>query len=551
MTQDERDLSAAFEELTAPPSTANYATRTTGLDGRARTSRWPQALATALAVAVALAGAGTFLALRTARQSVAPSSSASGPPARSNAAMAYDSSAGVTVMFGGTDAAGRTLTDAWAWDGSAWKAVARGPGPLVNIRMVDDPADGGVLLLGVPAAPVRSGGGGVVGGCVGSDTATPGSVSGGTPLPANGTVRPPIGPVPTDAPAPSSTSASGGTAGPGRTIFRTPVASCPPEPVPVVPTAQTWLFRDGAWSGASGNASTTPPAGAQLAFDTTTHQVVAVSAGLIRCGPPMLSPVTVGAAIACPVAGASSKEAAPAQDLCPTAYNCGTGGAIATWTWSNGSWQRATSTVNRSGATFLFTDPGTQHASLMSESIGFQCPPTTPCPAIAVVPSVTTWTWTGSGWTEKSLLRNVEAPPGLTGATFAALEGQIVVVTLAGETWHWSAGRWYGDSTPQSAIHPNARMGAAMSEGPGASVVLFGGEVLYGFHGASSPATVGADTWVWNARSWRHAGGQALPAPPSPVPCAAQKIGVIPPCGQPAPAEVPPPPSPAAAPTAP
>ncbi|MDQ6846514.1 MAG: hypothetical protein M3019_02860 [Candidatus Dormibacteraeota bacterium] len=525
-TPDDRDLSAAFEELTAPPSTANYASRTTGLDGRARASRWPQAVAGALAVAVALGAAGTFLALRSARHGVAPSNSPAGPPARSNAAMAYDSAAGVTVMFGGTDASGRTLTDAWTWDGSTWKAAARGPGPLVDIRMVDDPADAGVLLLGVPAAPVSGGGSVGSSGCVGSGTATPGSASGGTPLPANGTVRPSIGPVPTDAPP------STGAPAPQPTV------SCPPTPVPVVPAAQTWLFSDGAWSGASGYADTTPPAGAQLAVDTTTHQVVAVSAGFSRCGPPMLSPTTNGDAIACPVAGASSKDAAPAQDLCPMASSCPSGAAIASWTWSNGSWQRATSSVNVRGITFLFTDPGTQHATLMSQWIGYQCASTMPCPAIAVAPSVTTWTWTGSTWQQKSQLTNVQAPPNVTGAPSAAVRGQIVVLTSTGETWNWSAGRWYDDAMPQSVMHPNARIGAAMAEGPGGTVVLFGGQVPYGFRGVSSTATVGADTWVWDAKSWRHVGGDALPVAPSPVPCSTQKGGAIPPCVEPQPAQV-------------
>ena len=66
--ETDRDLSSAFEELRAPASTSDYASRTSGIDIPSTRSRWPQALASGLAVAVALAGAGTFLALRTARQ---------------------------------------------------------------------------------------------------------------------------------------------------------------------------------------------------------------------------------------------------------------------------------------------------------------------------------------------------------------------------------------------------------------------------------------------------------------------------------------------------
>ncbi|PZR78535.1 MAG: hypothetical protein DLM65_12855 [Candidatus Aeolococcus gillhamiae] len=538
MTEDDRDLSAAFDELKAPPSTASYATRTSGLDGRARTSHWPQALAGALVVAVALAGAGTFLALRTARHGDAPSSSAGGPPARSNAAMAYDSAAGVTVMFGGTDASGKALTDAWTWDGSSWKAAARGPGPLVDVRMVDDPADAGVLLLGVPAAPVSSSGGSVSSsGCVGSGTATPGSVSGGTPNAATVTAAPAIAPAPSNATPPTGVPVSG------------PALSCPPVPLPVVPAAQTWLFSDGAWSGASGNADTTPPAGAQLAFDTATHQVVAVSAGFSRCGPRMLSPVANGGAIACPLAASSSKPAIAPDPLClPT---CAGSNVIVTWTWSRGFWMKRPASVQAGPFTFLFSDPGSQHATLMTQSdnglYSPSCPATASCPR-APSQFVITSTWTGSDWQQKSQLDNVAAPPTFAGGTVAAVEGQIVVLTNSGETWHWRQGHWVNETaTTPFVAHPNQRTGAAMSEGPGATVVLFGGEVLYGFHGASSPATVGADTWVWDAKLWRHAGGGPLPAPPSAVPCPAQKNGVIPPCVQPEPAVV----SPGSAPAAP
>jgi hypothetical protein len=369
---------------------------------------------------------------------------------------------------------------------------------------------------------------------VGSGTATPGSVSGGTPLPANGTVRPPVGPVPTDAPSSAGAPAS------------QPTVSCPPTPVPVVPAAQTWLFSDGAWSGASGNAGTTPPAGAQLAFDTTTHQVVAVSAGFSRCGPPMLSPVN-GAAIACPMAPSSSKPAVAPDPLCLPA--CAGSDVISTWTWSGGAWVKRPTTAQVGPVTFVFDDPGTQHATLMTQSdngLYSQCPASAPCPlpfcagaaCAAQSQFVITSTWSGSAWQQKSQLSNVQAPPTIAGATVAAVRGQIIVLTSMGETWNWSAGRWYDDAMPPSVMHPNARIGAAMAEGPGGTVVLFGGEVPYGFRGVSSTPTVGADTWVWDAKSWRHVGGDALPVAPSPVPCSTQKGGAIPPCVEPQPAQV-------------
>jgi len=200
----DRDLSAAFEELRAPSSTANYATRSPGFDvpSATRSRNWPQAVAAVTAVALALAGAGTFLALRSARQGGTPSRSGANPPARSGAAMAYDSSAGVTVMYGGADGSGKPLTDAWTWNGSDWMAAPKGPGPLVDVHMVDDPAAAGVLLVGMPAPKLTGGSGGGVVGCIssGSGTANPGSVSGATPAAKSG---PPVAEIvpPSRAPA--------------------------------------------------------------------------------------------------------------------------------------------------------------------------------------------------------------------------------------------------------------------------------------------------------------------------------------------------------------
>jgi len=42
------------------------------------------------------------------------------PPARDSHALAYDSSHGQTVLFGGTDSNGNALGDTWVWDGTNW-----------------------------------------------------------------------------------------------------------------------------------------------------------------------------------------------------------------------------------------------------------------------------------------------------------------------------------------------------------------------------------------------------------------------------------------------
>ena len=545
MSTDDRDLAAAFDELTAPPSTANYATRTPALEIRTSSRRWPQALATALAVLVAVAGASTFLALRSARQGGAPSSSTGAPPARIGAAIAYDSTSGMTVMFGGTAGSGRELTDTWTWDGSAWTAAAHGPGALIGARMMDDPAAGGVLLLGIQAPAnngngVSSGGGCAVGSATGSagGSGVSSGVPAATPAPGLTPVRP-TGP-PLGDPLPSAVTVP-------PTVTCDPTVSSPPA-APAA-SAQTWVFNSSGWHrAAAGSAEATPPAGAQLAFDPTTRQVVAVSPSAFICGPPLEGAVKSGAAIACPVVGSSSAASAPNAAPCGVPLGCLPTGTISTWTWSNGSWKKmaANQTLRYSDIALVFSDPATQHATLMTQSgIGpsggiaypqIDCVGVQSCPA-APAPVITTSTWTGSGWKQVSQLPSPQQAPSLAGATIATLEGHVVVLTTTGQTWTFAAGQWTQDA-PSS--HPSPRSGAAMAEGPGGSVVLFGGAASSGVFVAAAGQSVGSDTWLWNGHAWQQRGGTAPSPPPSPTtfPCGPTGKTVIPPCVAPLPAEV-------------
>ncbi|MGH7722487.1 MAG: hypothetical protein ACRENL_06585 [Candidatus Dormibacteria bacterium] len=512
----DRDLRAAFEELRAPASTAGYTTRTPGLEVPSSTrSRWPQALAAALAITLAIAGAGTFLALRSARQGGAPATSTSNPPARSGAAMAYDSTLGVTVMFGGTDAAGRPLTDTWTWNGTGWTAAAQGPGPMSATRLVDDPAAGGVLLVGMPAPR----GSGVAAGCVGGGVASPGSVSSaGTPRAA--TTGAPI--VQVSPPAGTPAVASAQPALP-------PLSTCPTAPA--APAEQTWLFSAHGWQLATGSAATAPFAGAQLAFDPTTRQVIAVSSNFLSCGPPRESAVG-GGAIACPAMGGNSRSgAAPYGVPCDVPASCLGGGSVTTWTWSGRAWtKREGGTMPASGTVLLLTDPATGHATLMAQGASNgTCSLAGGC-AAPLTPRTTTWAWTGSTWNRMSQVNGIQAGPPLESASVAAVTGHILVVTGDGQTWTFAAGQWTQDTV---ATHPSARRGAALAEGPSGTVVLFGGATDAGLAISSSgtPAgSLGSDTWVWNGSRWAHVTG-AVPSPlPAPTACPGVATSPKPPC---------------------
>jgi hypothetical protein len=528
---DDRDLSTPFEELHAPASTARYAMRTPGFDvpSATRSRNWPQALAGVLAVAVAVAGAGTFLALRSAREGAGPAGSGANPPARSGAAMAYDSSAGVTVMYGGSDGSGGQLTDTWTWNGSTWTSAAKGPGPLVDVRMVDDPAASGVLLVGLPAPKVNGGGAvGCVsgGGSSGSGTATanPGSVTGGVTPKSYATAGASVVPSPAGAPNTVSTP----SAAPVQPI-------CPP--IPPAPVEQTWLFTSQGWNrAASGSAATTPVAGAQLTFDPTTRQVVAVSSGYFSCGPPLESPSgssapqdSPSAAIACPVIGANTQAGAAGAAgavPCNAAGACLGYGSASTWTWSGRSWKKETGgTLRAIAPTLLFNDPATGHAALMTQysQLTYLCPAGASCPAPPRL--TTTWSWTGSAWHQMSQVPGVQQTPQFAGASVAALAGHIVVLTTTGQTWMYAAGQW---TQPSVSDHPSPRSGAAMAEGPSGTVVLFGGGAGGGFivplsgissNQSSAGGSIGSDTWVWNGSAWRHVAGAAPSPPPTPSAC--------------------------------
>jgi hypothetical protein len=535
--QDDRDLSSAFEELRAPRSTANYADRVPSVEAveTVYARRWPQALATVLAVLVALGGAGTFLALRNARQG-GVGSSAGYPSARSNAAMAFDSTSGQAVMFGGTSASGSTLADTWTWNGSSWATwTGPSPGKLINPHMSDDPADGGLLLIGLPQPANQGNGiacavGGSGGGVTGTSTGT--SVAPGTPAASNGPTsvsRPPVKSGSSLATPPPEPSGS-------------PITACP-IPVPS-PTLQTWLFTSTGWTHVAGapaatlNADT-PSDASQLAYDSTSGEVIAVSTSAFgSCGPPLRSGATVEPDLICPLAGSAGQSGSSGAQCNPavctsSSFPCREGavvnnclpfaGSISTWTWAHGTWtQRKGAIIPNSNTGVVFSDAASSHATLVTEATSFTSPciPVgAPCPAVP--PAMTSeYTWAGSAWSQSAATQTPTSGVSLAGATVASAHGHTIVLTPSGQLYVWSAtdGAFVQEV---GAPQPDGRMGAAMAEGPGGSIVLFGGIGIstkagsLAIGGARAP---GADTWTWNGSSWRHVAG---PAPPvtTPSPC--------------------------------
>lgn len=80
----------------------------------------------------------------------------SNPPARGDASMAYDSSTGAVILFGGATYPGSAcscfhyLDDTWSWDGSIWNQLAPASSPSARggAGMADDGATGTAMLFG-------------------------------------------------------------------------------------------------------------------------------------------------------------------------------------------------------------------------------------------------------------------------------------------------------------------------------------------------------------------------------------------------------------------
>ena len=98
---------------------------------------------------------GTASGVRSASPSPAASCPGSGPSHRSNAAAAFDSGHGVTVLFGGDIASSSTTNETWLFDGRCWQQVhpATVPAPRSGAGMVYDPTIARTLLIGGRSKP--------------------------------------------------------------------------------------------------------------------------------------------------------------------------------------------------------------------------------------------------------------------------------------------------------------------------------------------------------------------------------------------------------------
>ncbi len=144
-------INTAFEDelraAPAPPGLRALSIRAAVAAPRTRSGQ--PALLALVAVLVAVALVATLvIGSQALRRTPAPAGSTTPPPARGEAAVAYDQDRGVMVVFGGTGSS--ALGDTWTWDGKYWtqRHPALSPAPRYYAAMAYDESRHETVLYG-------------------------------------------------------------------------------------------------------------------------------------------------------------------------------------------------------------------------------------------------------------------------------------------------------------------------------------------------------------------------------------------------------------------
>lgn len=447
-------------------------------------------LAAALVVPVAVLAVGGGVGLRAHFTSTA--GSGDGPPARENAAMAFDAARGEMVMFGGRDTSRRSLDDTWTWDGDSWteQHPATSPPGADAVAMGYDDQRHEVVLF-------ESGGLPMFGNSLSTAVRT-WAWDGSTWTPvATKHVPDVFAPAmaldperhqlllvgganaqnPEMANQPRPVFQGGVVSGSNQMILPpprpagtpAPLSSRPPQPIHVEISGSeggqlinrnemvTWL-----WSGSDWLLQRSRPASGDLlsplspAWDSSAHRVVMVSMGELA---------------QCRVTG--TVQAIPAP--------------------------RTVVVSPTPGFTRYAPLPSTP---LVTPILPSSC--TAPRPYDSM--PVHEWSWDGSQWQAVQL--GASKPPQRLLSDPA--HGGVVGVGSAGlSRWDGSAKRWTLMRFPAGLANRSNAAIAADSERH--QLVLFGGQTFAG--------VLAADTWTWDGSTWTHrAGDVPPPSTPRPLP---------------------------------
>jgi hypothetical protein len=462
-----------------------------------RRSPWPRALAGIGVVAVIGAGLGAYLGIRVV-QGAGSGGSSGQPPARTGAAMAFDSANGTIVLFGGNGTS-RSLGDTWIWDGAAWTQAhpSTSPPALSGAQMTYDPVIHDLVLVGgerlypVPLA------GNV---CSSSGSSGSGSAIGSTGSTGSGSTRwiPPANPQPADAPQP--------TGGHGAPMI---VPDCG---ISTTSNSATWLWNGNDWSKASGATPSVGFGAWKLATDPVSNKALLFAPQPFIAVPYMPAGTP---SIACPVpmTPPSGAIAQPACGPFPIANSV--------WMWTGHSWKALKTALNASMEMFgtsIIDDAVSGRLATFSSSFSV-VPLPAKCPAcVAGIPTPvdrapcctgTVSVWNGSGWRQT---KSWTHGPMLSGGTFVGDPATHSDVYLAsnGQTWVWD-GAW-------TRKHPGTT--PATLEGSAAVFDVATGQVVqFGGFGTTTRASGLYDqTWTWDGSNWALRAGTVGPAVRVPVP---------------------------------
>lgn len=382
---------------------------------------------------------------------------AASPPARSNGMMAFDPATGRIVLFGGTGSGG-VLGDTWVWNGASWTQLSPTSSPSARSSglLQFDQADGAMVLFGGDNNPSLLSG-------FFSDTWEFSGVTWTQLSPSsNPTAR--AGAASAFDPEGGSTVLFGGLYGStplGDTwAYGTPLTAGPISPAsPTIYAGQSISLTapDPAnWTQQAPSASPSARAGAMMAFDPATGNVV-----------------LFGGQNASGVLGD-------------------------TWTWNGSDWAAlapATAPAARAGGMLAY-DAGTGQLLLFGGYSGSTY-------------FGDTWAWNGASWTQ---LTPTSSPPARANGSIAYDEGTGQMVLFGGntsggpvaDTWLWTGGTW---TQVLPATSPPARSaGAMVFDGIDGYVLLFGGSGVSGVLG---------DTWKWTGATWVALSPVASPTPRS------------------------------------
>ncbi len=435
----------------------------------------PEAAASAAAVKLSLA--------TTEAKSAIPQTSAtavwtqlSAPSPRSRAAMAFDSSTGQLIMFGGGCACEGTPQDddtTWSWNGSAWTPLYPSVSPSVRsgASMAYDPSSGQLLLFG--GASSQSG--------LMDDTWT-----------WNGSTWTEL--FPNISPSERGEASMAYDATLGELVLFGGNGTGRQNGL----DNDTWTWNGSNWAELSPAESPPVRADAAMAFDPTNDQLVlfggtGVSGSLddtwVLDGSTWTQQCESCTGQYGPEAGALI-----ADDPTTGQFLLAGGGSLFTWTWNGTDWSDIPTPAPPSFARFdasMAYDVGTGQLVLFGGANG--------------APSDDTWTFNGSAWSQVS---NPFSPPvgAFSGAAFDSSTDQLLYLPVGSggstnATWIFAGGQWTEAALPGS---PFGRTDMSMAYDESSDqLILFGG----------SDNGYLNDTWDWNGTSWSELSPADSPTP--------------------------------------